>query len=232
MKYDIGIEFIELMPDMKKKIVKGEIAIREKQHLRKILHKYCNEIAHIQRLGRYSKNKPMFIELKNSNLKKYCQPFTISNNGRVIPLSDCKADHDWTYDELLRIQRLGLSDGDESVIRVFIPEETGLGDDGLLPQIADEAQVSFIAEMIILISKYGLNKIINTVKDAYYIKKYRQKISSRLQSQIVHSRKTWNVDEIKNLFCFSIIEAERLLKKNRYIRTNGSTWKANKISRK
>ena len=126
MKTKLNVEFNEIMPDNRVRIAKGVIIVNHNERLRKKLYSYCNEIAYIQKLGKYDKKKRISISLKDSKIEEYSQAFYINKRGMVTPLNDFGLFHDWTYEELLRIREKGLSKGRINIIEVRIPSG-GLG---------------------------------------------------------------------------------------------------------
>ena len=65
---------------------------------------------------------------------------------------------------------------------------------------------------------------INWLRKQYYIKKYRNHIKNELFNEIILKKKSWDIEEINNLFCFSDIESKILLQRNNYHKNKSGKW--------
>lgn len=221
MRTELNVEFDEKMPDNRVKIAKGKIIVNHNERLRKKIYSYCNDIAYIQKLGKYDKKKRISISLKDSKIEEYSQAFYINKKGRVIPLEDFGLFHNWTYGELLRIKEKGLSKGQINTIKVSMPDG-GLG--GGVEETIQQIAIGVTANILSGPIYKRIKVVINWLRKQYYIKKYRNHIKNELFNEIILKKKSWEIEEINNLFYFSDIESKILLQRNNYHKNKSGKW--------
>ncbi len=220
---EIKIIFNEFLPDGKRRRRNGKILIHEEEHLRRKLHDYCNELCEIEFLGKYRKDTPIGIQLKNSDMCKYCEPFYINHRGNIIPLGDYYYLHNWTYTELVNLRNEGLTSGNIDTIVVNRPMGLGGGED-IIQNIAYQVFINMIIKILDLLFK----RCSDYIMMKYYEKKHKKHITTELQKEILARKNKWKIEKIQNYFCLSKREAERLLHEMGYEYQNGYWIKKNK----
>lgn len=220
MKNNINIEYIELLPDGKRRTNKGKLVINTNKHLRRVLFKYCNSIAYIAKLGKYNRSDPMTIQLKGSDISNYCKPFTLDKKGRIRPLADYGLCHNWTYRELSELRTKGLTKGDINTIEVVIGG--GAGDAGTM---AESVMLNIISSVFIWALSSLLKCTIPKIDKIYYVKKYRNNISEQLITEIINKRDEWHISDIKGLFYYDDNESATALMARNYSQTTTGIWR-------